>query len=330
MDLFSKCLLAFQQKKRLVAPLLGYPGLQLTKYDKITVQSQHLAHYETIKALFHSFKPDILFPLMDLSLEVNALGKPGAFHLPAPSYPINDDIDQDNLHLLHKQNILADTRLKEYLQTLHLITRNLAQGADICAYCSAPFTLAGQILGLDNISLKILLEPDFIHELLQICTDQLAIFVKEMIDTGISAICFLDPTAGLISPSQTAEFALGYLQKLITLCRKDNIDAIIHICGNTTQIIPLLAQTNASALSLDSPATGIDLPEIVKHIPQEMILLGNINPTGKILTGTPEEVKNEVTQLLSQMQYHPNFILSTGCDLPQNTPLSNIDAFFSF
>jgi uroporphyrinogen decarboxylase len=43
--------------------------------------------------------------------------------------------------------------------------------------------------------------------------------------------------------------------------------------------------------------------------------------------GTPEDVRREVERLRKEMEPYPNFILSTGCDLPQETPRENIQAF---
>ena len=43
--------------------------------------------------------------------------------------------------------------------------------------------------------------------------------------------------------------------------------------------------------------------------------------------GTPEDVRRETRALLESMRAVPNFVLSTGCDLPQETPVENIRAF---
>jgi uroporphyrinogen decarboxylase len=64
-------------------------------------------------------------------------------------------------------------------------------------------------------------------------------------------------------------------------------------------------------------------------VPQDVVLIGNINPTRTILRGKPSDVEKEVTELLTVMNSHPNFILSTGCDLPQETPIENIHAFMN-
>jgi uroporphyrinogen decarboxylase len=56
--------------------------------------------------------------------------------------------------------------------------------------------------------------------------------------------------------------------------------------------------------------------------------MGNIDPVGIMQQGTAEEVSNAVTALLEETKSYPNFILSTGCDVPPNTPVCNIEAFY--
>lgn len=58
----------------LVAPLMGLPGIQLTKTTiKENLENAEI-QFQTIKKLKGKFNPDIVFPLMDLSVEAEALG----------------------------------------------------------------------------------------------------------------------------------------------------------------------------------------------------------------------------------------------------------------
>ena len=41
-----------------------------------------------------------------------------------------------------------------------------------------------------------------------------------------------------------------------------------------------------------------------------------------------EQVRMAVSDLIERTRQFPNFVLSTGCDVPPQTPLHNIDAFF--
>jgi len=40
-------------------------------------------------------------------------------------------------------------------------------------------------------------------------------------------------------------------------------------------------------------------------------------------------MESRVRSLLEEMQGFPNFVLSSGCDVPPGSPLANIDAFFA-
>jgi uroporphyrinogen decarboxylase len=44
---------------------------------------------------------------------------------------------------------------------------------------------------------------------------------------------------------------------------------------------------------------------------------------------TSEEMRVRVQSLLAAVRGYPNFVLSSGCDLPPQTPLFNVDAFFA-
>ena len=318
----------YLKHKRLIAPLLGYPGIQYSKYSKTQVQLQHKAHYETIMALTDNFQPDIVFPLMDLSREVHAFGRKTVFH----HLPLKDEISGKYsprmISLMEKRELLESERITEYLLTLELLKKSISSSQILCAYISGPISLAGMIMGMDNMALSLLLDPDAVHELLAMCNHKLNALLPHLKSAGAQAVCFLEPTASLLSPAHAKEFSLDYLSQLIAATTELGLDSIIHSCGNTTSIIDLMANTGAAALSLDSPATGVNLSDISRKFSSLPVLMGNINPSGSILTGSPQEVESEVHNLLDSLKDVPKFILSTGCDLPQATPLANIKAFF--
>jgi len=92
-------------------------------------------------------------------------------------------------------------------------------------------------------------------------------------------------------------------------------------------LLDKMARSGVNVISLDSPAAGVDLRMAAETVPSDIIIMWNVNSTGVILNGSPAEVKAEVSQLLRDLDPYPNYILSTGCDLPQETPLENIQAF---
>jgi len=60
---------------------------------------------------------------------------------------------------------------------------------------------------------------------------------------------------------------------------------------------------------------------------EEKILIGNIDPTDIFLMGDKNIIDKSVENLCKKMQGKDNFILSSGCDIPLNTPIENIKFF---
>ena len=314
-------------KKRIVAPLVGFPGLQLETGSIKSAQQNHVLHFRIIRQIYKRFQPDVIFPMMDLSLEANALGRYAVFtqHESAtiPKMPF-DEADKD---LMKKIDITADARIRSYTDTVTMMVRELPKDVMKAAYVTGPFTLAALLMGADDAAMATMMNPTELHELIEFCTKQIESFILKLIEAGAQMICILEPTGLLLGPHMWKEFSGDYVTDLISVCQTKETFSILHICGNTMPLIHDMAKTGADALSLDSEEAGVHLPEAAKLVPDDVVIIGNINPTGKILTGNPKEVAEEVIQLIESMKDCPNFILSTGCDLPQEVPVENIDAF---
>ena len=73
---------------------------------------------------------------------------------------------------------------------------------------------------------------------------------------------------------------------------------------------------------------AIDMGEMVKKIPENILVMGNVDPASQFRNGTPESVKAATIALMQKCASHRNFVPSSGCDIPPMSPWENIDAFF--
>jgi uroporphyrinogen decarboxylase len=69
--------------------------------------------------------------------------------------------------------------------------------------------------------------------------------------------------------------------------------------------------------------------DIIKKVPADVLVMGNVDPAGVLRMGTPEKVREVTLSLLEKCSKYPNFLLSSGCDIPPMTPWENIKAFFA-
>jgi len=308
-------------------PLMGFPGLQISGGTIKLAQQNYAEHFKTIKALAEQFRPDAIFPLMDLAVEANALGRYTIFPKEESATVLKDAFTLSDLEAMAQINIASDTRLLGYVETLKLMRIGLPPEVLRGAYVTGPYTLAALIMGAEEAAMATIADPGYLREICQFTTEKIQEYIRLLIAAGAQLICILEPSAVMLGPEQFWQFSAGFIQHINRSCKYTGVATVYHTCGNTMHLLSKMAESGVDAVSLDSPEAGVDLPEAARKLPPEIMIIGNINPTGNILRGTPDEVESEVLDLLGKMKSFPNFILSTGCDLPQETPLDNIRAF---
>ena len=318
---------ASEYKRRLVVPLVGFPGLNLTGCTIKLAQQNFGEHYKVVKAIADTFKPDAVFPLMDLSVEANALGRYTLFPKEDSATVPKDIFSEKDVSAAERINIASDTRLIGYVETLKLMNIGLPNNILRGAYITGPYTLAALMMGAEEAAAATIMNPEELHKICRISANKIRQYAQMLISSGAQIICILEPSAVMLGPAQFSEFSAEYVKGITNVCAFTDASAVYHICGNSMHLIEKMCESGVDAISLDSPETGVDLPAAAERVPPDVAVIGNINPTGKILSGSVSEVEEEVLRLLKVMEPFPNFVLSTGCDLPQETPADNISAF---
>ncbi len=325
--LLSKVRESYLNDQRLVCPLMGFPGLRLINSTVKLAQQNFGEHYKVLQALISKYRPDMIFPLMDLSVEANAIGMYTVFPKQETATVLKEQFNIDDL-ALHKQiNIAYDSRLQGYVETIRLsrlcFPENIIKGA----YVTGPYSLASLIMGAEEASMAAITEPDKLLKLCEFSLERILEYIRLLVGAGAEVICILEPTAVMLGPEEFERYSSVFIKHINISYKYTDVAMIYHTCGNTMHLIDKMIESQVDAISLDSPDAGVFLPEVAKKLKNNTIIIGNINPTGTILKSSPRDVKNEVNELLQSMDFYSNFILSTGCDLPQEVPFENIEAF---
>lgn len=318
---------AYKDGRRIVAPLIGYPGLSITGVSVKLAQQNYGEHYRVVKSLANRFNPDVIFPIMDLSVEANAFGRYTVFPKDDSATVVKDHFEIADIERWKNINISLDTRLMGYVETQKLMSIGIDPRIIRGAYVAGPYSLAALIMGADAAAMATILDPATISTLCEFVTERILQYTRLLIGAGAQVICILEPSAVMLGPDQFDEFSTTYVKVISDSCRYNGVNIIYHTCGNTMHLIDKMVKAGVNGLSLDSSDVGVNLPKVAAITPEDVAIIGNINPTTTILKGTPEATRRDIIELLRDMEKYPNFILSTGCDLPQEVPLRNIDAF---
>ncbi len=215
-------------------------------------------------------------------------------------------------------DVLTDGRVAVYIETMRLMSRYLDSIKG--AYITGPFTLAGLLLGASEAAMATVTDPELMTAVLRFASGVIARYARALERAGADLICILEPTASFLSPKLFRQFALPYNREIIETLRAV---PILHICGNTTHLLDGMVETGAHGLSL---GPLVDFPAAAQRVPEDVVLIGNLDPVSVLRDMTPNGVYRTTVDLVDSMAAHPNFIVASGCDLPMDTPLENIHA----
>jgi len=306
--------------ERPVAPLMGYPGAKITGTSLRANLFTAVTHAKSIYRLWETYKPDIVFPMMDLAVEAGALGLRVRFpENGSPTVEEHPIASEGDLARFRDVNIREDARLQSFVETIRRLKSQVEVA--VAGYVVGPFTLTGLMMGASAAAVATVRDPQLVHRVTGFTAQIARTYAEMCLAAGADFITFLEPTAALLSPSAFRVFSGNYISRL---AREIGSWTVLHICGSTTHLLEAMCETGVNGLSLDS---AVDFPKVASSIPRDVVIMGNIDPVAVMGSSDSGRVRIAVHQLQDAMRGFPNFVLSTGCDLPLETPLKNIYVF---
>lgn len=234
----------------------------------------------------------------------------------------------DNLHSLDIEMVSKkrDPWAKLNYEAMQICQDKWGHEVGLSVGLPGPFTAAASLYSIDRLLRSTRKEPEKVHELLRLCTDAVKILIEEFTDTGAD-IFLCDPIASgtIINPKTYREFVLPYTKELANCIHKQNVAMGYHICGNTSNITADMVESGCDFLSVDNQ---VDLKMAVDTAGNQVPVIGNVDPINVMMFGTFQQVDEAVQECLDKASDCPcGYIVSTGCDIPLNAPVENIDRF---
>ncbi|MHC4397365.1 MAG: uroporphyrinogen decarboxylase family protein [Planctomycetota bacterium] len=204
------------------------------------------------------------------------------------------------------------------------------------AAVTAPFSIAVNLRGYEQLMLDIVENRAFVHRLMEFCTWLSAGFAQVQLQHGAMATSIIDAWASppLVSLELFDEFVLPYTARVIGMLAPSGASwGGIWGCANVPQWKDLVYRVIASG-SVNVRAFGLDLekrPEISLS-EYKSLLTANRRPmlccvTAKLLAyGSTSDIENKVKEIMAQAAAGGGFILY-GAMVPIETRAENVRAF---
>lgn len=307
-------------------PVLSFPCIQLLGIDVQQLISSSDYQAKGMKAVADRTDAAASVSMMDLSLEAEAFGstiRVSPDEVPAVIGHIVEN--QEQADALKVPEVGAG-RTAIYVEAIKKAC-GLITDRPVFAGVIGPFSLAGRLLDVSEAMIYCYDDPDMVHTVLTKATDFLIKYIRAYKEVGANGVVVAEPLAGLLSPALNDEFSVPYMKRIVDELQDDDFLIIYHNCGGgTIRMIDGILSIGAGAYHFGN---AIDMTEMIKYIPDDTVVMGNIDPAGEFRNGTPESIRKATTDLLAACGEHKNFVISSGCDIPPLSSWDNIDAFFA-
>jgi uroporphyrinogen decarboxylase len=317
--------LVLQSPRRLALPIATYPGLALTGAKVSDIVTSPRAQLDAQAALRERHASPFALSAMDLSAEAEAFGcavMMSDTEIPTVTGRLVTSMEEAEKLVVPQP---GDKRTAVYLEAVRLLTK-LPGEPFVFAGCIGPFSLAARLVGVSEAMELTATDPALMHSLLEKSAAFLTGYLKAFRSAGARGVILAEPAAGLLSPRSLSGFSSAYIKRIAAEVSEGSFTILLHNCAAKLLHLPAIQETGLKAFHFGAP---MDLVGALGKVSPDVVLCGNLDPTAVFTQLPPADVTAHAAQLLAATAAHLNFVISSGCDVPPNAPLANLDASYA-
>lgn len=317
-------LIAADKKKAL--PVLSFPAIQKMGVSVKELIGDVDRQVDAMRIVAETCDTAASVSFMDLSVEAEAFGS--TIRVSDEEVPtvigsiVDEDSDPDDLEVPE----VGAGRTGLYLEAISRVALQITD-RPVFAGVIGPFSLAGRLMDVNEIMPLCYEDPELVAAVLDKTTQFIMAYCRAFRDAGADGVIVAEPMAGLLSPELMGEFSMPYVKRIVDAVQSPEFAVVLHNCG--ASVVKAHEQVFAAGAAAYHFGNAIDMADIMPFVPEGVIAMGNVDPAGQIKNGTPESIREDTLAIMGACCKYPNFVISTGCDVPPMAPWENIEAFFA-
>ena len=267
------------------------------------------------------FDIDWVTVMSDPWVEASAFG----IHIEYPENNLPIDIsghfpDAKSAAKLRRYNPLKNIRCQNRLKEIHEFKRQLSDKLFIVGWVEGPVAEYVDLRKATNASYDFYIDPVSVEKTMDTIVESAMEFITLQIKEGAHCIGIGDAFCSQIGPELYNTFAFNRQKKMVDHIHSYGAIAKLHICGNTTAIMPYMIATGADIIDIDHLVPSIS--DFTALLGPYQVFSGKTDPVSVIQYGSPETIVNEVFDDLKQAA--GRCIISAGCEITPGTTIENM------
>jgi MtaA/CmuA family methyltransferase len=225
--------------------------------------------------------------------------------------------------LLKKYYPLGNERCRNRLKEIEEFRRKCGDEFFIVGWVEGSIAEYCDLRGASNASVDFFTDPASMEKALDIIVEAAIGFISLQVKAGAHCIGIGDAFCSQIGPELYKEFAFNREKILVDHIHSEGALAKLHICGDTSPILPSMIQTGADIIDIDHLVPSMAL--YAGLLGKGQVFSGKSDPVTVIQDGTTESINRSVEKDFEESGYR--CIVSAGCEITPGTSLDNMRVF---
>ena len=227
----------------------------------------------------------------------------------------------EDLEIRVPEDLEGAGRVPVVTEAIRLLKKDLGDQVALGAWVLGPFTLAGQIVELDDLLKMSFKKPDLVNRVLDALDELLIALAGIYKKAGADYLTVreMGATGDVLSRRMFGSLIQPHLERVFAGIESPKV---LHICGDTNDVVAQMAQSGADAISVDQKN---DLAATRDNLGPDVILLGNLDPYNVLVMGKPEDVERSVKEIIASGAD----AIWPGCDIWPTVPAENVETLMA-
>jgi len=223
--------------------------------------------------------------------------------------------DPDNLPVYE----IIENNNKRYPEHFHFLSIGFAL-----------YERAWSLIGMEDLLTYFLMEPEFVHDLLDQITDYNIRMIRNAASMVVDCVRMGDDWAmqtGLIlDPDTWRNFIKPRFKKISKVAKDEGLFVSLHCCGKVDSILDDIVECGVDLFDPFQPDV-MDIYAIREKYRNRLAFWGGLSIQSTLPYGTVREVENETIRLLTEMGPGGGYIFAPSHSMTSDIPPENILEF---
>ena len=281
------------------------------------------AHARGQAAVSRKYAIDHVSGISDPAVEAADLGAVVIYREDAP--PAIDDnepllLDTARLLSLKVPDPWSTPRMRKRIDVVARLKKECGDDRAVEGWIEGPIAESCDLRGVSRIMMDFYDAPSFVRDLVSFVVEVELAFARAQVEAGADYIGMGDAAASLMGPEHYREFVWEAEKRCVREIHRMGVPVRLHICGNITPLLGMLAEVEADLVDLDSMVSVRAARDALGPV---RCLAGNINPVADLRNGTPQSVAKALNACFRDAG-GAAYAVAAGCEVPRDTPAQNL------